>query len=301
VRCGIDRRNNNCDIGQMPTLATEFYGSLVLALLTVVPGLWLANATEPWLRSTFEAREIQAWARSPIFDPLAVHMVAYVTVVWMLFVIVRYRKWRRITALLFALIMPLLVLGLTAAATALVIKPALAIPRPPSFSPANEPPLISFMHERIGHGLGFPSGNTVRQVILCAGAFTLLHHPAVTAAISKQTAALLQCLNVLLLVSVMFVREVVGSHSLFDSVGGLAFGIMMFWAVVIPFNALTAGASGFRFAKHFSVIWLVFALGILFYSRNPYRWAVTALVIYLVLAGEVLILSWVWKSGEEIS
>jgi hypothetical protein len=187
-----------------PINATEFYASSVLALLAVVPGLWLANAIEPWLRSTFEGAQIQAWARSPIFDPLALHMVAYVTVVWMLFVIVRHRKWRRITALLFAVIMPLLVLILTAAATALVIKPALAFPRPPSFSPANEPPLISFMHERIGHGLGFPSGNTIRQVILCAAAFTLLHHPAITAAISKQTAALLRWLNVLLLVSVMF-------------------------------------------------------------------------------------------------
>jgi hypothetical protein len=76
---------------------------------------------------------------------------------------------------------------------------------------------------------------------------------------------------------------------------------MMFWAVVIPFNALTAGASGFRFAKHFSFVWLVFALGILFYSMNAYRWTVTALVIYVLLAGEVLILRWYRKRGEKIS
>jgi len=129
----------------------------------------------------------------------------------------------------------------------------------------------------------------------------LLHHPAVTTSISKQTAAFLRWFNALLLVSVMFVRAVVGSHSLFDSVGGLAFGIIIFWAAVIPLNALLAGASGLRLAKHFSFVWLAFALVMLFYSMNPYRWGLIALVIYIVLAGEVLFLRWRPKRSEENS
>jgi hypothetical protein len=113
-----------------PINAVEFYGSSVLALLAVMFGLWLANASEPWLRSTFEGGQIQAWARSPIFDPLVHHMVAYVTVAWMLFVIVRYRGWPLVTALPFAVLLPLFVVVLTAVAIALVIKPAMAYPPP---------------------------------------------------------------------------------------------------------------------------------------------------------------------------
>jgi hypothetical protein len=112
---------------------------------------------------------------------------------------------------------PLLALVLVAAAMSLFVKPAMAYSRPMGFTPAMEPSLIGFLHERIGQGLGFPSGNTVRQVLLCCAVFALLNHPEARRGLSPRSRTILRWLNVLLVILVMVVRPVVGSHSLFDA------------------------------------------------------------------------------------
>ena len=273
-----------------PVDAIEFYSSSLLALLLVMAGLWLANAVDPSLRPMFEGGQAQAWARSLIFDPLILHLGGYFSIAFILFVIARARRWPPTAASAFAALLPLLGLVVVALLMSLVIKPAMGYPRPLWFSPGVEPPLISFLHERIGHGLGFPSGNVVRQTILCAAVFTFLNHPDAKAAISKQAATLLRWLNVLLVILVMIVRLLVGSHTLFDAVGGVAFGIMTFWAVLIPLSALQAGSGPARLAAHFSTVWLAFAIGMFFYSMNPRQWALAALIFYGVLLGEMLLL-----------
>jgi hypothetical protein len=288
---GQSRYLPNGVAGLIPPIdAVEFYGSSLLALLVVIFGLWLANAADPWLRPMFEGGQVQAWARSILLDPIVLHLGGYFSIAFVLFVIVRTRRWAPTAALAFAALLPLLGLVAVAMLMSLAIKPAMGYPRLLSFSPDVEPPLISLLHERIGHGLGFPSGNVVRQTILCAAVFTFLNHPDAKAALSKHAAAFLRWLNVLLVILVMIVRPLVGSHSLFDAAGGLAFGIMTFWAGLIPLSALLAGSGPVRFAAHFSSVWLAFAIVMFFYSMNPSQWALVALGFYGVLVGELLLL-----------
>ena len=283
-------------LGLIPPIEpVEFYGSSLLALLLVVIGLPLASAADPWLRPMFEGGQVQAWARSLAFDPIVLHLGGYFSIAFILFAIVRTRRWPSAASFSFAALTPLLLLVVVAMLMSLAIKPSMGYPRIASFSPGVEPPLISFLHERIGHGLGFPSGNVVRQTVMCMAVLAFLNHPDAKAAISKRAAAFLRWLNVVLVIGVMSVRLLVDSHSLFEAIGGLAFGIMTFWAAFIPLSALLAGPRPLRVAAHFSSVWLAFGVVMLFYSMKPLQWALLSLAFYGLLVGELLLLRMVTR------
>jgi PAP2 superfamily len=293
---GKDRQelgqDRNKFLGLIPPINRgQFYASSLLALLMVFFGLWLANTAETWLQSQFDLHRIATIARYTVFDPIVLHLVGYITAIWIIFVISRSERFSTAVSLLTAVVAPALGLVIVAGVMSLLVKPAMGYPRPASFSPEMEPYLIGFLHDHIGHGLGFPSGNVVRQVVLCAAVFALLNHSAAKENISERSRMALRWLNGLLVVLVMTVRPLVGSHSLFDAAGGLAYGIVIFWMFAIPVAALLTEPKGARLVTHFAGIWLAFSLGMLFYSRNPLQWALIAALVCLALAGEAFFLT----------
>lgn len=275
-------------MGVVPAIIPSFFvRTNILAMVLLFVLAWPAAAFRDHVLGSIPQYPNPEWLRgasTQIFlDPIVLHGISMMFGCWLLFSIARQKGLSRFPALLVSIGILAYVLILSFLISDEVLKPAFAYPRSIAYNPDSEPPITGLIRNWTGVGTAVPSGFMLRQVTLCLAFFWIAGHPQAPIRFSGSIRKwFIYSLNVLLVILVAFLRMYNNAHEPFDVVIGAGIGILVFWLSVVPLSALLYERPK-SLLPELATFWMIFLVGLAFYSQNASRWIITSASIISIL------------------